>query len=118
MSPLALADKVEVIETEWGTLQWLVTGERGTSREMTLGRVTIRPGMANPLHVHPNCEEILYVQHGHIEHTLPNGGTTELRAGDAIVIPQGVPHQARNLGDDDCVVVVAFSDAWRQTIGE
>lgn len=118
MSPRALADEVEVIETEWGSLQWLVSGASGLSSEMTLGRVTIKPGKANPLHIHPNCEEILYVQQGAIEHSLPGGGTTSLGAGDAIVIPPGVPHQARNVGTSLAVLVVAFSDPWRQTIGE
>ena len=112
------SEKAEVVETEWGTLQWLVTGQGGSSQAMTLGRVTIKPGMANPHHHHPNCEEILYVEAGEVEHTLPDGGTVKMKPGDAIVIPQGVWHHARNIGQDEVIVIVSFNDAWRETVGE
>lgn len=115
---LVKSDRVRIARTEWGTLQWLVTGGNGSSQEMTFGRVTINPGMANPLHQHPNCEEILYVESGHIEHTLPEGGFAEMTAGDAITIPEGIWHNARNIGSDEAVLIVAFNSAWRETIGE
>ena len=110
--------KVEKIETAWGSLQWLVKGADGVSEAMTLGRVTIRPGSSNPHHQHPNCEEVLYVESGEIEHTLPDGESVRMRHGDSIVIPQGIWHHARNIGDGDAVVIVAFNSAWRETIGE
>src|SRR5690606_6214571 len=110
---------VDAIHTDWGSLRWLIRGSNGSSEEMTLGRVTINPGMANPLHQHPNCEEILYVESGRIEHTLPDGeGVVEMMTGDVIVIPQGKWHSARNIGSDEAVVIVAFNSAWRETIGE
>ena len=109
---------VEVNQTDWGSLQWLVTGQAGTSENMTLGRVTFEPGRANPFHHHPNCDEILFVVQGEIEHTLPEGGTVTLSAGDCIVMPQGGVHQARNIGSDEAVVIVAFNSAWRETVGE
>lgn len=118
MSYVAIATDTEIVHENWGTLQWLVTGRNGTSEQMTLGRVTIKPGMSNPHHVHPNCEEVLYVESGQVEHTLPDGGKVQLRAGDAIAIPRGVPHHARNIGPIDAVLIVAFDDAWRETIGE
>ena len=118
MNDVAHADEIPVIEETWGTLQWLVSGRNGTSTTMTVGRVTIRPGMANPEHYHPNCEEVLFVQQGKIDHSLPSGGVVRLGAGDAIVIPQGIMHQARNAGTEEAVVIVAFNNAWRETVGE
>jgi quercetin dioxygenase-like cupin family protein len=108
--------EVPVNHTPWGSLQWLVAGASGTSHHMTLGRVTFKPGQSNPHHCHPNCEEILFVAAGQIEHSLPQGGTIRLNAGDAIIIPPGAPHQARNLGSDQAVVLVAFNSPQRQTI--
>lgn len=107
-----------VQETKWGSLQWLVSPENGTSEHMTIGRVTFKPGRSNPRHHHPNCEEILYVVAGEIEHTLPEGGTARLQAGDCIVIPAGKAHLAKNIGDDEAVVLVAFSSADRKMVIE
>jgi len=109
---------VEVIEAPWGTLQWLVSGDRGMSEKMTLGRVTFKPGQANPPHLHPSCEEILFVVAGTLEHSLPSGETVVLRPGDCIVLPQGMKHNAKNVGDGEAVVVVCYSSAYRKVVGE
>ena len=111
-------ENVEVINTDWGSLQWLVSGKNGLSKNMTLGRVTFKQGQANPPHYHPNCEEILYVVSGEIEHSLPGGGTAILKHGDCIVLPKGVKHNAKNIGSKEAVVIVAFDSAFRETIGE
>jgi len=109
---------IKSVKTSWGSLQWLVSGLTGSSFSMTFGRVIIYPRKANPHHFHPNCEEILYVISGEIEHSLPEGGVTRLVPGDCIVMQKGMKHKARNVGDDDAVVVVAFNSAFRKTIGE
>ena len=66
------------------------------------------------MHSHPNCDEILYVVQGTVEHSLPEGGTTFLTAGDAIVPQRGKNHQAKNTGNVDAVVAVTFNAADRQ----
>jgi quercetin dioxygenase-like cupin family protein len=108
--------EVPVNETSWGSLQWMVGRHNGASGHMTLGRVTIKPGMGNPVHQHPNCEEILLVIAGELEHTLPGGGTVRLRPGDCIVLAPGGFHRAVNVGRETAVVVVAFNSADRQTL--
>ncbi len=118
MSKVIRNSDVEVINTEWGSLQWLVSGAAGSSKNMTLGKVTFKPGEANPMHLHPNSDEILFVAHGEIEHVLPEGGTVRLSPGDCIVLEQGGMHQARNVGDSEAVVIVAFNTPDRQTVGE
>jgi quercetin dioxygenase-like cupin family protein len=105
-------------KTDWGSLQWLVSASNKASDKMTLGRVTFKPGQSNPSHYHPNCEEVLFVVSGKIEHTLSEGGTVLLEAGDCIVLPPGGPHRAKNVGSEEAVVVVAFSSAHRETVGE
>lgn len=115
---VAFAKAAEIFREEWGTLQWLVSGPAGLSETMTVGRVTIFRGYANPHHMHPNCDEILYVETGTLSHTLPFGGTVDLGPGDMIVIPKGTWHHATNTGDSDAVVIVAFDSAWRETTGE
>jgi quercetin dioxygenase-like cupin family protein len=101
-------------EFDWGRLEWLVSGAAGTSQTMTFGRVTIRAGQANPRHRHPNCDEILHLLAGRLEHTLGDQSFT-MEAGDTISIPAGIFHNARALGPDDAQMVICFSSADRQT---
>jgi quercetin dioxygenase-like cupin family protein len=81
---------------------------------MTFGRVIIRAGHENPRHRHPNCDEILHVISGRLEHTLGEGWVT-MEPGDTISIPQGVWHQARALGGADVEAVICFSSPDRAT---
>ena len=117
-STVVRAKDVEVRQTDWGSMQWLVPGPQAASENMTLGRVSFKPGEANPVHRHPNCEEVLYVVAGEIEHTLPEGGTARLGPGDCIVLPPGRGHQARNVGPTQAEAIVAFNTPDRQTVGE
>ena len=111
-------DSIEIEQAPWGSLQWLVSGQAGTSEHMTFGVVKFKPGEGNPGHYHPNCEEILYVISGELEHRLPEGGSAKLVAGDCIVLPEGGKHHAVNVGDSEAVVVVVFNNAERKAIGE
>jgi quercetin dioxygenase-like cupin family protein len=73
--------------------------------------------MANPRHYHPNCDEVLYVVEGTIEHTL-GAETYAMHQGDAISIPAGVVHNARNTGSAEAILLLAFSSPDRQTVRE
>ncbi len=99
--------------TPWGQLQWLVGGEQMPGAEQTLGVVTIRPGQRNPLHEHPNCEELLYVVSGACDHKLDDD-LFQLSPGDVIRIPRGVPHWAMCTSDEPLVAVISFSSPDRQ----
>jgi quercetin dioxygenase-like cupin family protein len=81
---------------------------------MTFGRATLRAGQTNPRHRHPNCDEILHVVSGRIEHTLGSERFV-LEAGDTISLPAGQWHNAKALGDTDAEMVICFSSADRQT---
>jgi quercetin dioxygenase-like cupin family protein len=104
----------ESIDLGWGRITWLVGTELMPGAEQTLGLVTIHPGQRNPLHSHPNCEELLYVISGSCEHRL-GGETTELLPGSVIRIPRNIPHWARCTSIEPLVAVIAFSSPDRQT---
>ncbi|WP_020579277.1 cupin domain-containing protein [Actinopolymorpha alba] len=114
---LSRPDDYEVEETAWGKLVWMVSGRLGNSGTMTVGRCHIKPGMENPRHYHPNCDEVLHVLQGTIEHSLDDVVVT-MTAGDTISIPSGVVHNARNISDHDAIFVISFSSADRQAVGE
>ena len=76
----------------WGTLRWIAGSRQTPGVAQTFGVSTIGPGERNPLHYHPNCEEILYVVSGQCDHAY-DGEIAQLAAGDAIVIPAGVSRE-------------------------
>lgn len=108
-------DPSKSIKTSWGTVSWLISDATMPGAEQTFGIVTIDVGCANPLHLHPNCEELLYVQSGSCEHRVGDESIV-LEAGMVICIPRGTPHSARALGKDPLVVAVSFSSPDRKTI--
>jgi quercetin dioxygenase-like cupin family protein len=116
-SQLARAADREVENNSWGRLEWMVSGKLGNSTTMTVGRCYIEPGNENPRHYHPNCDEVLHVLQGTIEHSLDDE-TVTMTAGDTISIPQGCLHNARNVGNEQAVFVISFSTADRQVVGE
>ena len=104
-----------VIEEDWGQLVWLVGRKQVPGCEQTFGVVTIQPGRRNPLHSHPNCEELLYVVSGRCEHRIGDE-THELAKGDVICIPRNVRHWARALGDTPMTAVISFSSPDRMFV--
>ncbi len=106
----------KVTEMPWGQLRWFTSAEMKNSRVMTTGMAIIKPGKSNPRHFHPNCDEILHVISGKISHTM-NEVTVEMAAGDTVSIPQGVLHNATNIGDTDAVLGISFNSAYREAVG-
>lgn len=98
--------------TAWGQMSWLASKDCGNATGLTLGRVTIKAGQQNPRHCHPTCEEVLHLLSGRLIHTLANERIA-MEAGDTIVIPAGVYHNAINVGSQSAEMVVAFSSAVR-----
>ena len=99
--------------TDWGQLVWLIGAEQTPGAEQTFGVVTIEAGKRNPLHRHPNCEELLYVVSGEADHKLGEA-VFHMTAGDVIRIPRGVPHWAQATGTEPLVAIISFSSADRQ----
>lgn len=100
---------------EWGEISWRFDGTRTPGAAMSFGRMAIAPGAKNPLHTHPNCEEILYLVSGRILYSY-DGKTVHLGPGDAIRLPAGIRHDARNIGGETAVMVVCFSSPDRRLV--
>lgn len=116
-SKVTRANDCLIEEHEWGRLTWMVAGRLGNSDTMTVGKCLIKTACANPPHYHPNCDEVLHVVRGVIEHRVGDQ-YTEMSAGDTISIPAGQVHNARNVGDTAVECMISFSSADRQTVGE
>jgi quercetin dioxygenase-like cupin family protein len=66
-------------------------------REVIQVRVDLDPGVSFPAHSHPG-EEIAYVLEGVWEYEVAGKAPVTLQAGEALFIPAGTVHSARNVG--------------------
>jgi len=66
-------------------------------REIVQVRVDFAPGVAFGKHSHPG-EEIAYVLEGSLEYQLEGKPPVTLKAGEALFIPAGTIHAAKNVG--------------------
>ena len=109
------AGQLPVASNVWGTLHWICNGKLMPGSEQTVGLATLFPGKQNPIHFHPNCEEILYVISGQGIHSY-DGRTVKLEAGMTILIPAGVKHNMVNTGTNDLKTLISFSSGDRKTV--
>lgn len=94
--------------TDFGSVQWAVRSGDPDGAETTVGLAVFGAGRSNVEHSHPDCEEIVYILEGEVEHTLGDQSAI-LRAGDLIVVPRGVPHRLINRAEADVRAYIVFS---------
>ena len=111
------SNHLAVQSSSWGSLQWLAGKGQNNSVGLTLGRVVIKAGHENPRHAHRNCEEILYLEKGELCHSVEND-TVVMNPGDVLSVPAGLFHNARSIGADDAVMIVAYTSAERDFVLE
>src|SRR6266478_8107458 len=99
----------------WGTLQWVCNEKLMPGSAQTVGLATILPGKRNPVHFHPNCEEVLYVIAGQGLQSY-DGRTILLTPGMTIRIPAGVKHNMVNTGTETLRTLISFSSGDRKTV--
>lgn len=107
--------QLPIEKSAWGSLQWVCSGKLSPGAAQTVGIAHILPGQHNPVHYHPNCEEVLHVLSGRGLHSF-NGRTIELKAGMTIRIPAGTKHNMINTGAEPIVTLVSFSSGDRQAV--
>ena len=76
-------------------------------RRMWFGTSTLQPGEHGDIDPgHASSVEVFYCAQGHV---LMHDGERdyELTAGDAVVVPEGLPHALTNIGKDKAVLVWA-----------
>ena len=67
------------------------------AREVIQVRVDFAPGVAFPRHSHPGVE-VAYVLEGTLEYQFDGKPPVTLKAGEALFIPAGTIHSAKNVG--------------------
>ena len=109
------AAQLPVEKNPWGTLQWVCNEKLMPGSAQTVGIATILPGKRNPVHFHPNCEEILYVISGQGLQSY-DGRSILLKAGMTIRIPANVKHNMVNTGTEILRTMISFSSGDRKTV--
>jgi mannose-6-phosphate isomerase-like protein (cupin superfamily) len=108
-------DGVEEVKYPWGWIRWLMNSKLDAGSAQTFGIVEIRAGRKNSLHMHPNCEELLYVLSGSCEHRVGDKKAV-LKPGDLVRIPARTPHQATVHGKEPLRAVISYSSGDRQVV--
>jgi quercetin dioxygenase-like cupin family protein len=72
-----------------------------------LALATFAPGGVTPKHTHPG-EEFLYLLEGRVRLEIDGQAPRDLQPGDAVIIPPGTPHLARNLGPGPAKIVSTY----------
>lgn len=109
------AHEIQEESFAWGTLKWLCNDRLSPGAAQTVGLSRILPGQRNPLHYHPNCEEVLHVLSGCGRHSY-DGEWVDLEAGSTIRIPPGVKHNLLNTGAGPLDCLITFSSGQRETV--
>ncbi len=78
-----------------------------SGREVIQVRVDLAPGVAFPPHSHPG-EEIAYVIEGLLEYQLEGKPPVTLKAGEALFIPAGTKHSAKNVGIEHAAELATY----------
>ncbi|MCG7381470.1 cupin domain-containing protein [Paenibacillus sp. ACRRY] len=117
ITSLSKQEEHRLLDMGWGKIQWLCGKEIDSEAEMTFGMVYIDAGKENNRHIHPNCEEVIFILSGECDHTLGDE-TFHLEPGMMLRIPRGVPHHAKVTSWEPCRMIIAYSSADRQTVGE
>jgi len=73
----------------------------------TLSLATLAPGAVTPRHKHPG-EEFAYILEGTVILEVEGQAPRTLQAGEAVVVPAGVAHVARNAGSGPVKILSTY----------
>jgi quercetin dioxygenase-like cupin family protein len=76
-------------------------------REVIQVRVDFAPGVAFGRHSHPGAE-VAYVLEGTLEYQLEGDRPVRLKAGEALFIPAGRIHAAKNVGANNAAELATY----------
>ncbi|MEM7350452.1 MAG: cupin domain-containing protein [Acidobacteriota bacterium] len=80
------------------------------SPNVLVGLNAFEPGQEHALHTHDDMDKVYYVVSGHGLFLL-DGRELDMRGGEMLIAPQGVPHGIRNTGDVRLLVMAVLAPA-------
>ena len=84
-----------------------VVSRETEAQSLTVSELTLAPGAAIPLHIHPTHEEAIVLLEGTLEATLGQEHQT-VEPGYTVLAPRGARHGLRNTGDRPARILAIF----------
>ena len=100
----------QIERAPWGKHWWLSRPGFTDTKQLTLVRVTMRPGTGHRFHYHPAREEIIYVIDGVAEQWVDREKRT-LKAGGCAFIRENVVHAIHNVSRKPMTFLAILSPA-------
>jgi quercetin dioxygenase-like cupin family protein len=107
--PIVDETSIEALDLPGRQLRWVVTGENTGAKHCTMAVIEVQPGQTvRPAHSHPNGEEIIYIIQGS-GRVMIEGVAEPVKAGCAVLFPQGNVHMLQNSGSELMKVACFFA---------
>jgi quercetin dioxygenase-like cupin family protein len=109
--PIVDENSMEALDLPGRKLRWMMTQENVDAQHCSMCMILVAPGeTVRPAHSHPNGEEIIYIVRGSGK-VMIEGVVEPVKAGSAVLFPQGKVHMLRNTGTEEMKVVCFFAPA-------
>ncbi len=79
-----------------------------SSDHLSVGLNAFEPGQEHPLHAHDSMDKVYHVVAGHGVFLL-EGRELDMRSGEMLIAPEGVPHGIRNTGEERLLVIAILA---------
>lgn len=100
---------VEEVALPGRRLRWLANAERLGAKHLSACLIRIAPGeKVRPAHCHPNGEELIFILEG-MGRVMVDGEIAAVKAGSAVLFPQGSIHVLQNTGGQEMKVICFFA---------
>ena len=92
-------DSVPFVTRDGSEIRSILDRTNSMARNQSLAEAALPPGVRTHPHVHPHTEEIYYILRGAGRMVL-GAEEREVGPGDGILIPPGIRHTIRNVGQE------------------
>jgi quercetin dioxygenase-like cupin family protein len=107
--PIVDENTIEALDLPGRHLRWVVTKENTGAQHCSMCVIEVQPGQTvRPAHSHPNGEEVIYLLSGS-GRVYIEGVVAPVRAGCAVLFPQGKVHMLQNSGTEPMKVACFFA---------
>jgi quercetin dioxygenase-like cupin family protein len=107
--PIVDENSIEALDLPGRKLRWVVTNDNTNAQHCTMCVIHVQPGQTvKPAHSHPNGEEVIYIVEGSGRVWI-EGEIEPVKAGCAVLFPQGKIHMLQNSGDTVMKVACFFA---------
>ena len=112
MQRVRLEDREAFITADRSSIRELVGLPSGNAAQQSVAEATVAPGGETVEHYHRTTEEVYLFTHGRGRMRLGDD-EADVSAGDAVVIPPGVPHKLWNRGPEPLVLLCCCAPPYR-----